>query len=597
MAQTIVYQEAEGEIPETPRARAGMLRRLWEGLGVPALLEKVGISKYSGMPAEPLLFVYALFGAVSAVSIRHLIKVAGQDELLLHLLPVLEKLNDKVLRYLLKQIEPEHYQRMQGEIIREMQAYPQMVSQPEGVVSGDDTIEFKEGEKMPGIQVLFKASEGRYHLGYCIVSTHYADDQKDYPLLFDIRRRSETEEKAVAEKKEQKLLGLDLRKPVDYLQWVEHQVAQGEEPALAVLSGPRFNAKVIKGLEKQDIPWLGISPRNRVYEDEQGQAVTTKSLLKLRLNERICMQLPDCGQQVLLKTGKMKGVGEIIYLIAEDVARGERTLFVVPGHKTEQALALLDTYLSWQQAEIETKLHQMVDLVTKVRAYGILAQTASFDRWYYVSWFIQAVLAAGYQRVVVPDRVDRNYIYQGQPMSGQQIRDTLSSDEFKPAKYRGKKGQLASRLVRHDQLGQVKLVFVAEFNQKGQPPRTYILLCTDPDYPDELVDRTHKLRWKIEEGYREMRQNHAFGAFHGRNWNAIYGHLTFVFLSLLFTITIRRFSKNLADKTLGWVKENYLNALVELEQAVGGLLVRFSQGFLQQFGLFQLIPRIGYVDW
>ena len=224
MAQTIVYQEAEGEIPERPRARAGMLRQLWEGLGVPALLEKVGISKYSGMPVEPLLFVYALFGAVSAVSIRHLIKVAGQDELLLHLLPVLKKLNDKALRYLLKQIEPENYQRMQGEIIRELQGYPGMASQPEGVVSGDDTIEFKEGEKMPGIQVLFKASEGRYHLGYCIVSTHYADDQKDYPLLFDIRRRSEAEEKAVAEKKEQKLLGLDLRKPADYLQWVKHQV-------------------------------------------------------------------------------------------------------------------------------------------------------------------------------------------------------------------------------------------------------------------------------------------------------------------------------------------------------------------------------------
>jgi hypothetical protein len=123
------------------------------------------------------------------------------------------------------------------------------------------------------------------------------------------------------------------------------------------------------------------------------------------------------------------------------------------------------------------------------------------------------------------------------------------------------------------------------------------LLCTDPDYPDELVYRAHKLRWKIEEGYREMRQQHGFGAFHGQNWNALYGHLTFVFLSLLFTITIRRWNRNLADQTLGWVKHNYLNALVELEQEADRLVVRFSQGFLQQFGLFQLIPTIGYVDW
>jgi len=47
-------------------------------------------------------------------------------------------------------------------------------------------------------------------------------------------------------------------------------------------------------------------------------------------------------------------------------------------------------------------------------------------------------------------------------------------------------------------------------------------MCTDPDCPDELVYRAHKLRWKIEEGYREMRQRHGFGAFHSRDWNAIY---------------------------------------------------------------------------
>jgi len=151
--------------------------------------------------------------------------------------------------------------------------------------------------------------------------------------------------------------------------------------------------------------------------------------------------------------------------------------------------------------------------------------------------------------------------------------------------------------VQHDQLGEVKLVFVQELNQKNQPPRTYILLCTDPDYPDELVYRAHKLRWKIEEGYREMRQQHGFGAFHSQHWNAIYGHLTFVFLSLLFTITIRRLAENLAGQTLGWVKHNYLNALVELEHQVDRLVVRFSRGFLQQFGLFQLVPGIGYVDW
>ena len=587
MAQTVVIEEAAGKIEKTPCIRAGMLRWLWTGLGVPALLEKVGISKYSGIPAEPLLFVYALFGVASAASIRQLVEIAREDKLLRHLLPVLDGLNDKALRYLLKQIEPEQYQQLHGEIIRAMQSDPLLASQPQGVISGDDTIEFKTGKKMPGIQVLFKASEGRYHLGYCIVSTHYADDEQDYPLLFDIRRRSAEEEQAVADKKAQQALGLDLRKPADYLRWVSQQVKQGEQPALAALTGSRFNGRVITKLDRLKIPWLGLSPHKRVYENERGQRVTAKELLHQRMNERLCLQLPDSGQQVLVTPGQMKGVGAVTFLITEDVARGERTLFVT-ALPPEQALAQLETYLGWQQSGVETKLHQMVDLLTKARHYGIQAETASFDRWYYAAWFIQAVLAAGYQRVVVPDRTDRTYTYQGHRLSGVQIQDTLSPTDFKPARYGGKKCRLAARIVAHDQLGPVKLVFVQEDNKQGQSPRHYILLCTDLHYAADLVYRAHKLRWKIEVGYREMRQQHGFGAFHGRNWNAIYGHLTFVFLSLLFTGTMRRLNQKLSGQTLGWIKENYLNALIELHHQAGRLVIRFSRGFLQRFGLFQL---------
>lgn len=599
MSQVIIYQEAEREIPEQPRARSGLLRRLWEGLSIPELLDQLGISKYSGLPADPLLFVYALFGTADARSIQHLVELAGKDDLLQKLLPELDELNDKALRYLLKHIDPATYQAFQGEVIHTLQDDPRMASRPDGIVAGDDTIEFKSGVKMPGIQVLFKASEGRYGLGYAIPSTHYADDEKDYPLLFDIRRRSEAEEKAIAQEQERRALGLDLRKTQDYLQWVDHQMAQGEKPVLAVLQAARFNPKAVAGVEERNIPWLAISPKNRVYQNLRGKRLKAKQLLKRRMTERGCLQLPDSGRQVLVEEGLMDGVGEVFFLITHDVARDERTLFVARrgAEGVEAVLSLLETYLSWEQAEIETKLHQMVHLLTQVRTYGIQAETASLDGWYFVSWFIQNVLAAGYQRVVVPDRADRSYLYQGQQMTGAQIRDTLSPDDFQPAVYGGKKCLLASRVVEHEELGPVKLVFVEEFNRKGQPTRCYGLMCTDPDYPDEMVYRAHKLRWKIEVGYREMRQNHGFGAFHSRNWNAIYGHLTFAFLSLLFTIAIRRFNQRIGTQTLGWVKEHYLNAVVELQEQAGALIVRFSQGFLHQFGLFQLVPGIGYVDW
>lgn len=598
MSQVVIYQEADSEISEQPRARSSLLRRLWEGLGIPKLLDCLGISKYSGLSADALLFVYVLFGAANARSIQHLVKLAGKDTLLQKLLPELECLNDKALRYLMKRIDPDIYQALQGEVIRALQEDPRMASRSDGIVAGDDTIECKSGARMPGIQVLFKASEGRYGLAYAIPSTHYADDEKDYPLLFDIRRRSEAEEKTITQERERRALGLDLRKTQDYMQWVDHQIEQEEKPVLAVLQAARFNAQAVAGVEERDIPWLAISPKNRVYQDLQGKPVKAKQLLRRRMNERVCLQLPDSGRHVLVEEGQIAGNRQVFFLITHDIARDERTLFVVRSDEgVEVALSLLETYLSWEQAEMETKLHQMVNLLTQVRTHGIQAETASLDRWYFASWFIQEVLAAGYRRVVVPDRADRSYLYQGQQMTGAQIRATLSPDDFKPAAYRGKKCLLASCLVEHEELGQVKLVFVEEFNKKDQPTRCYGLMCTDPDYPDDLVYRAHKLRWKIEEGYREVRRNHGFGAFHSRNWNVIYGHLTFAFLSLLLTVAIRRFNQRIATQTLGWIKEHYLNAVVELRERSGALIVRFSPGFLQQFGLFQLVPGIGYVDW
>lgn len=52
----------------------------------------------------------------------------------------------------------------------------------EGVVAIDDTLLPKRGRKMPGAGKLFDHSSGRYVHAQCLVTSHYVDSDRDYPL-------------------------------------------------------------------------------------------------------------------------------------------------------------------------------------------------------------------------------------------------------------------------------------------------------------------------------------------------------------------------------------------------------------------------------
>ena len=54
----------------------------------------------------------------------------------------------------------------------------------DGVVAIDDTLLPKTGRKMPGAGKLYDYSSGRYVHAQCLVTSHYVDHEKDYPIGF-----------------------------------------------------------------------------------------------------------------------------------------------------------------------------------------------------------------------------------------------------------------------------------------------------------------------------------------------------------------------------------------------------------------------------
>jgi len=136
------------------------------------------------------------------------------------------------------------------------------------------------------------------------------------------------------------------------------------------------------------------------------------------------------------------------------------------------------------------------------------------------------------------------------------------------------------------------LVFVQDIDvqeRKGQVVETvgrvYVLLCTDPKWACDKVVQAYKLRWKIEEFYREVRQNHGLTRFHGRNEHAIHGHLVFAFISYICVALIRLWNPPLKDKTLGWIKRQFFEAIVIIKKTVDHIQVGFSPAWVDQYGL------------
>ena len=110
-------------------------------------------------------------------------------------------------------------------------------------------------------------------------------------------------------------------------------------------------------------------------------------------------------------------------------------------------------------------------------------------------------------------------------------------------------------------------------------------MCTDSDCEDIKVFYIHKKRWPIETFYRESKQNHGMKDFHMRKFNGIYAHMLFVFISFILLTVLYLFNPKLLEKTLGWVKRQYVNALVKIKRINGKVQVWFTSAFLEDYGL------------
>jgi hypothetical protein len=574
-----------------PQARGYVVRQFWEHLNLSHLLHKAGVKKkFKGLPAVTLMIVALTFGVFSANSVSDLAAKAQADPVLLDACWV-QGLERKQWYRFLSQVTDTMYLAWLGDIVRELHRDPRTATHRHGVVIGDDTTVFKSGKQMPYVTLVYKSSGQRFGLGNIIVSVHYADWHKDFPVCFDFWRPTPQQIQAAQAKRDRKRLNVDQRKPDDVARWIEHQVKHGQAPDLTILHGAQFGPVVVGKCEDLGLAWIAVGGGQRQYlgvqpDGSRISGVTAQALLARRYRASAWIELTDVGYRVVIVgLAEVDGVGGVSLLVTEDLADQTRTWFVTRADNDDVILPRVELAVA-QHADADTsRLQVMRRLLKLARQANVQAETAVFDRWFYVAGFITQVLALGFARVVTKTKRDIPYTYHGQIYTSDQLWRLIPAKRFHRQRVRGQGVKLAALHLWQEDLGQIKLVFVKELGSHNKILQRYVLTCTDVTLRNDQVYRAYKLRWKIEKCYREVKQQHGLELYHARDFNANFGHVALSFLSYLCLVVTRLLTPKLRDKTLGQVKHLVFDALVELEQGDNGFIVRFSSRFRREVGL------------
>ena len=126
-----------------------------------------------------------------------------------------------------------------------------------GLLIIDDTILEKTGKKMEGTSYHYSKSKKKSINGHNLVTSHYKDDKKDYPLHFELyRRKQELEEKGALDKFKTKIeIAIEL---------IDAAITAKIKCKVAVFDSWYFAKQICDHLVLHGIDWVSRAKMNRV---------------------------------------------------------------------------------------------------------------------------------------------------------------------------------------------------------------------------------------------------------------------------------------------------------------------------------------------
>lgn len=583
----IVFKVANEEAKATPQGAALILSSLTERFGLAEIARELDMGKHHGVSIEHVLLVFLLFPAYGATSISDLQRKAKEDTSLASIMEGMGEIHERVLRYFAERHDESTLSQLLDRFVRRAQETRRFESREDGVLGLDDTTFQKFGKRMEHIQIVYDHCDKRYYLGYVVVSTCYCDADKAYPVNFQFRIQTEEEKRRAEEGRLKKEAGIDFRKKGALADWLQVMKDNDRMPRTLSLVNSMVTVDCFKQADAFQVPWVAGAHERLPLHNIDGKKRWKWEDLKHKTHAN----KPDVseveGLKFYSKEVSFPGYDrELDFVVVTDFADNEYDVLLLPRAPHQKRVARILDFFEREDEPEASKLHLGVNLIRRAKEEaGIKATTVAADSWFFVVWFVKALLEIpGMKRVVSKLKVNQWVFFNDQWLEADQLWNTPGL-KFR---HERKKGfQWASCLVGIEGLGDVRVVQVRELD-KSRPWRViaqYIVVCSDPSWSPLKAVAAYKLRWGIECFYRTAKQRFGMTKFHCRHFAAIYFHMTFVFLAYLMTAVLRRMTQTLLDRTLGEVIDLYLRCLVSVKRRGHQLVVFLGPQFAEDFGL------------
>jgi hypothetical protein len=581
------FEIASEDAIETPRASALILTDLVERLGLVALIQDIGMEKDGGVLVEHVVLVFLMMATYGATSVRDLVKHVQDDTALAEIAGGIEQITDRVLGYYNKLHDIGTLEQLVDRFVRGAQATDRFESSKDGVIALDDSTMRKFGKSMEHIAVVYDHCDNLYYLGYVMVSTCYCDPKKAYPINFEFRIQTDEEIRRIDEAKLKAEAEVDFRRKGSFETWLGVLTENDRLPPVMSLVGNHTSVENFLAADARNLPWVA-----QIRESLQVYDLAGKKKWSLEeLRRKTLANKPDSseveGLRFYTKEVSVKGYDcEVDFVIVNDFAGETLHELLLPRLQHQERVDRILRFREREGAPEATKLDIGLRLVRRAKeGSGIKAQTVAADAWFFVIWFVKALLEVpGIKRVISKLKANQLVTYKDQQMRVDELWN-LSKLAFRHE--RKKHFKWASLTVHLAILGEVRLVLVQELDDT-RPWRMiarYILVCTDIAWPPLKIVAAYKLRWGIEVFYRTAKQRFSLAEFHSPSFAAIHFHVTFVFLAYLMTAVLRHFNPALIDHTLGEIIDEYLRCLVRIRRRGNEIVVQVGPKFAALFGL------------